>query len=199
VKSAFSFVARNRKVFDRMVLKQRVRIGVAIGVALTLGIAVAADDDMVKPLRNIAGGSANGLTTQALSSGVKSCAGRIDQVANFLTKSTQSSALMFLPERDFDNSMVSVSAEVDAQGVPRAYASATFSPNTAMGCAGMYETVQYWGESCNSVAARIFKGATPSGPLGSEIAVLSIGPSARVFMIRATTQSCVTIKKEVLR
>ena len=158
-----------------------------------------AQDDPVKQLRNIAGGSTNQVTSSVLSAGVKSCAGRIDQVANFLTKSTQSSALVFLPERDFDNSMVSISIEVDAQGVPRAYASATFSPNTAMGCAGMYESVQYWSESCNAVAARIFKGATPSGPLGSEIAILTIGPSARVFMIRATSQSCVTIKKEVLR
>jgi len=83
--------------------------------------------------------------------------------------------------------------------VPLAYASATFSPNTAIGCSGMYETVQYWSESCTMVAARMYKGSAPAGPLGSEIAVLNIGPSARVFMIRATASSCVTIKKEVLK
>jgi hypothetical protein len=106
---------------------------------------------------------------------------------------------LFLPERETDNSMVSVSMEIAAEGLPRAYATATFSPNTAIGCAAEYETVQYWPESCNVVAAKIFKGAPPSGPLGAEIGILTLGPVARVFLLRATSTSCVTIKKEVLR
>ena len=167
---------------------------------LAVSLALAADDaDTVKHVRNIAGGSTNLLTTQTFSAGVRSCSSRIDVVANFLTKGTQSSALIFLPEREPDNIMVSISAEVQAEGFPRAYASATFSPNTAIGCSAMYETVQYWAESCNVVAARVFKGATPSGPLGSEIGILTIGPLARVFMLRPSSSSCVTIKKEVLK
>jgi len=98
--------------------------------------------------------------------------------------------------------------------VPRAYASATFSPNTAIGCGAVYETVQYWNEPCKDVAAKSFKGGTSAGPLGSEISILVIGPSARVFLMpvsttsaaappapgrQATPNSCVTIKKELLR
>jgi hypothetical protein len=179
--------------------------GLAVVAVLSPGSASAQAgaqanaDPGVKHIRNIADGPQNKVTAQILSSGVRTCAGRIDQVANFLTRGTQSSALVFVPERDADNSMISISAEVQAEGVPRAYASATFSPNTAMGCSGMYESVQYWNESCNVVAAKNFKGGTPGGPLGSEIAILNIGLSARVFLVRATSTSCVTIKKEVLR
>jgi hypothetical protein len=174
-------------------------LGLACG--LVAAAAVAADDDTatVKHLRNIASGTTNMVATQMFAAGVRNCATRVDQVTNFLTKGTQSSALLFMPEREPDNTMVSVSAEVQAEGLPRAYASATFSPNTAIGCASVYETVQYWSESCNAVAARVFKGAPPSGPLGAEIGILTIGPSARVFLLRATSTSCVTIKKEVLK
>jgi len=176
-------------------------LGFACVLATASARAQAADADTatVKHIRNIAGGATNMVATQMFAAGVRNCATRIDQVANFLTKGTQSSALLFLPEREADNSMVSVSAEVAAEGFPRAYASATFSPNTAIGCAAEYETVQFWNESCNIVAAKYFKGAPPSGPLGAEIGILTIGPVARVFLMRATSTSCVTIKKEVLR
>src|SRR6185295_1441567 len=98
---------------------------------------------------------------------------RADQVTNFLTRGTKTNALLFLPEREPDNSMVSVSMEVQAEGTPRAYGSATFSPNTAIGCSGVYETIQYWGESCNTVAAKYFKGAAPAGALGNEVAMFA--------------------------
>ena len=174
-------------------------LGLACGLAAAGARAADADTPTVKHIRNIASGTTNQVATQMFAAGVRNCAARVDQVANFLTKGTQSSALLFLPEREPDNMMVSVSAEVQAEGFPRAYASATFSPNTVIGCAAVYETVQYWNESCNLVAAKIFKGSPPSGPLGSEIGILTIGPSARVFLLRATSTSCVTIKKEVLK
>jgi hypothetical protein len=167
---------------------------------LAPALAQSDADPGVRHVRNISDGTQqNKVTGQMLSAGVRNCSGRVDQVANFLTRGTQSSALLFIPDREPDNMMVSMSAEVQAEGVPRAYASATFSPNTAMGCAGVYESVQYWSESCNVVAAKNFKGGTPAGPLGAEIGILNIGPSARVFLMRATSTSCVTIKKELLR
>jgi hypothetical protein len=183
-----------------MVVKPGLRT-VCLGLACGLAAATAGAQDTptVKHLRSIASGSTNMVATQVFAAGVRNCAARADQVMNFLTKGTQSSALLFLPEREPDNTMISVSAEVQAEGVPRAYASATFSPNTAIGCAAEYETVQYWSESCNMVAAKNFKGSPSSGPLGAEIGILTIGPSARVFLLRATSTSCVTIKKEVLR
>jgi hypothetical protein len=158
-----------------------------------------AEPGTMRLLRDIAAGPTNQIATAMFSSGVRNCATRIDQISNFLTKGTRSSALLFLPDREPDNSMVSASLEVQSEGTPRAYASATFSPNTAIGCSALYETVQYWNESCNTVAAKHFKGAPPSGALASEIAMLTIGPSARVFLMRVSGSACVSIKKEVIK
>lgn len=178
---------------------------VCAGLVSTLAVAQTrpadetSDTGSVRLLRDLAAGPTNQIATVMFSTGVRNCATRIDQISNFLTKGTQSSALLFLPEREPDNSMVSVSLEVQGEGIPRAYGSATFSPNTAIGCSGVYETVQYWPESCNAVAAKRFKGAVSTGSLGGEIGMLNIGPSARVFLMRATGGSCVSIKKEILK
>src|SRR5512144_2578984 len=175
----------------------------ALGGVLFVTDASAADEStdsgFVRLIRSITPGPQNQIALVAYGAGVRKCAERIDLVTNFLTQHTQSSALAFLPDRDPDNNMFSVSLEVKAENTPRAYASATFSPNTTIGCAAEYETVQYWGESCTAVAAKTFKGATATGTVGSDISILSIGPSARVFLMRATANSCVTIKKEIVR
>jgi len=168
-------------------------------VAQTRPAEESGDTGAVRLLRDLAAGPTNQVATVMFASGVRNCATRIDQITNFLTKSTKSSALLFLPEREPDNSMVSVSIEVQGEGIPRAYGSATFSPNTAIGCSATYESVQYWPEACNAVAAKHFKGAVSAGSLGGEIAMFNIGPSARVFLMRATGSSCVSIKKEVIK
>jgi hypothetical protein len=159
----------------------------------------SAESSSMRVLRDIAAGPTNQVATAMFAAGVRNCATRADQITNFLTKGTRASALLFLPDREPDNSMVSVSLEVQSEGTPRAYGSATFSPNTVIGCAAMYETVQFWQESCNAVAARHFKGAVSAGSLGGEIGMFTIGPSARVFLMRATGTSCVSIKKEVIK
>src|SRR5438046_2340905 len=102
-----------------------------------------AESGSMRLLRDIGAGPTNQVATAMFSSGVRNCATRVDQIANFLTKGTRASALLFLPDRDPDNSMVSASLEVQSEGTPRAYGSATFSPNTVIGCSAMYETVQF--------------------------------------------------------
>lgn len=159
-----------------------------------------AGEGLVRLIRNVASGPTNQISDAVRAAGVRNCSTRIDQVSTFLTKGTQSNALLFLPDRDPDNSMVSISLEVQSEGTPRAYGSATFSPNTIIGCAGMYETVQYWAEPCNTVATKHFKGAVSNGTLGGEIDMLVIGSTARVFLMPAATgSSCVSIKKEVMQ
>jgi hypothetical protein len=176
-------------------------VAVAIASALAIPGAQSADEnaESVRLLRNIAAGQTNQVATVMFAAGVRKCAERIDQITNFLTRGTQASALLFLPEREPDNSMISVSLEVQPEGTPRAYGTITFSPNTAIGCSATYESVQYWPESCNAVAAKHFKGATSSGSVGGEVGMLTIGPTARVFLMRSTGSSCVSIKKEVIR
>ena len=170
-----------------------------LAAAQTRPVDEVSDTSSVRLLRDLVAGPTSQIATVMFSTGVRNCAARIDQISNFLTKDTRSSALLFLPEREPDNSMVSVSLEVQGTGIPRAYGSATFSPNTAIGCSAMYESVQFWPESCNAVAAKHFKGAVATGSLGGEIAMFNIGPAARVFLMRATASSCVSIKKEIIK
>ena len=169
------------------------------GLAQTRPAEESPDSNVVRLLRDVGSGQTNQVATLMFAAGVRNCAARVDQVGNFLTRNTKANALVFLPEKDPDNSMISVSMEVQGEGIPRAYASATFSPNTAIGCAAEYETVQYWPESCSAVAQKQFKGGTAQGSLGGDVAILSIGPTARVFLMRATGTSCVSVKKELLR
>jgi len=169
---------------------------------LTMSGAFCAEEagERIRFIQNVAAGSTNQVSSTARAAGIKSCATRIDQVSSFLTKGTQSNALLFLPDKDPDSSMISLSLEVESKSTPRAYGSATFSPNTAIGCAGMYETVQYWTEPCSMVATKHFNGATNNGTLGGEIEMLNIGSAARVFLMRtATNSSCISIKKEVIQ
>jgi len=186
-------------------IMRKTAIGIVVA-ALVTALAGAqtrpeegADAGTMRLLRYIASSQTNQIATAMFAAGVRNCATRADQVTNFLTRGTKTNALLFLPEREPDNSMVSVSMEVQAENTPRAYGSATFSPNTAIGCSGVYETIQYWGESCNAVATKYFKGASPAGALGGEIAMFTIGPAARIFLMRATGSSCVSIKKEVIK
>lgn len=182
----------------------RWQVAVLVAVSLASTAAPAADERTdagpVRLVRNTVTGGTNQVATIAFGAGARNCAPRIDQVVGFLTRgTTASSALLFVPERDPDTNTVSVSMEIKTDGMPRAYASASFAPNTGIGCGAEYETVQYWSESCTAVAGKTFKGATPMGSMGGEIAILAIGPTARVFLMRATPTACVTIKKEVLR
>jgi hypothetical protein len=195
---------RNRFESKPAMLRKFVPAIAVVGLACSLAGAQSRPEESpeqgtVRLLRDITAGPTNQIATAMFSSGVRGCATRIDQVSNFLTRGTRTSALLFLPDREPDNSMISVSMEVQAEGTPRAYASTTFSPNTAIGCSAMYETVQYWPEACNNVASKHFKGAVANGALGGEVAMYTIGPSARVFLMRATASSCVSIKKELIK
>lgn len=137
------------------------------------------------------------ITNAALKSGVNACAGRIEQVANFLTADSQSSAVLFLPPSLPDQRLVSTSIEVENKNGPLAYASASFAPGMANGCGGMYETVVYWSASCDQVAMRSFSKLKRIGVISRSIVILDGGISTRIFLMPAGV-GCVSIKKEVV-
>jgi hypothetical protein len=137
------------------------------------------------------------ITQAALKSGVNACAGRIEQVASFLTADSQSSAVLFLPPSLPDQRLVSTSIEVENKNGPLAYASASFAPGLANGCGGMYETVVYWSASCDQIAMRNFPKLKRIGVISRNIVILDGGISTRIFLMPAGV-GCVSIKKEVV-
>jgi len=126
--------------------------------------------------------------------GVRQCLGRIDQVSNFLTNGATSGAAVFLPPREPDRGLTSISMEVlGGNGI--SYVNTAYSPS-ATGCDGVYEAITYWAGTCEQVAAT-FQGFTLVKPLREHIQTLDGGPTAKVYLMPAG-QGCISIKKEVV-
>lgn len=135
----------------------------------------------------------------AQSAGVRKCLGRIEQVAKFLTgTSSNVGGQYFISPSHPDDMMISLSMEIQQFGTGPAYASASFAPNQANGCGGMYETVVYWPQNCESVAQQHYPDLRRGGKLSSQIIVLSGGPALKIFLMPAGT-GCISIKKEIIQ
>jgi hypothetical protein len=130
----------------------------------------------------------------AAQNGVRQCVGRIDQVSNFLTAGATSGAAVFLPPREPDRGLTSVSIEVQGSN-GLSYVNTAYAPSS-VGCDGVYEAVTYWAGNCDQVAAS-FPGFTPAKPLRQYIQTLDGGPTAKVYLMPAG-QGCISIKKEVV-
>jgi len=137
----------------------------------------------------------NGLAQTAVNSGVVDCAGRIQQVTEFLTTNSKSGAYLFIAPNDANHHIASASLEIQAKGAS-SYATASFAP-TGGGCGTLYETVSYWANQCEDVAKRAFPSFPPAGKLGDSISMLDGGVYLRIFLMPAG-QGCLSIKKEMV-
>ncbi len=138
----------------------------------------------------------NAITQAGLQSGVKACAGRLEQVSAFLGFSSRAGAVLMTPPAEPDRSLVPLVMELPTE-FGSAYASASFAPNQANGCGATYDAVMYWPQKCAAVAAKQFNGLKPLGQLKKDVSVLDGGASTKVFLMPAGT-GCVSIKKEIL-
>ena len=141
--------------------------------------------------------SAKNITDTAVKAGVRACAGRINQVTDFLTTGLTSGAVFFQPPSNPDKSLVSFSLGLKVPAGKVAYASESFAPNQANGCGSTYETVVYWEAGCSDVAKLQFSSFRNDGVLVNSIMMLDKGTGVRVFLMPAGT-GCVAIKKQVL-
>jgi len=141
--------------------------------------------------------SATAMTQAAAQAGVLTCAGRIEQIAQFLGAGNQVNFLFLLPAAPRDQRLVAAAMEIGNKAVPSAYASAEFAAST-QGCGASYETVTYWPAPCEEVVAKDFPGVRKAPDLGKSIAALDAGSNARIFLMPAGAAGCITIKKELL-
>ncbi len=146
--------------------------------------------------KNLQQPAANAITRGALKIGVQSCAGRIEQVTNFLGFGSEAGAALMQAPNNPDKRLVPVSMEVPVQ-TGAAYVSATFAPNQINGCGATYDAVVFWPERCDSVASKQFANFKKTGVLKKEITMLDGGPATKVFLMPAGT-GCVAIKKEIV-
>mgnify|MGYP001574144404 CR=1 FL=1 len=165
---------------------------------IPIQFAFAAEKDDAPPPQPV-NPSVNPITQAVVKAGALSCAGRINQVINFLIAgSKESGAQVYVPAVEPDRKMVSVSLEIQNENMPAIYAGAGFAPNQANGCGAMYEAVAYWNMKCADAAAKQFAGLKKIGALRKEITVLEGGPGVTVFLMPAGS-GCVSIKKEVVQ
>jgi len=141
--------------------------------------------------------TANSFTQAAMKAGVRTCAGRINQITNFLTSGVKGTGyIMFYSPRNPDQMMTSMSMEIPLKD-NIAYASVSCTPGQSNYCGGMYETVIYWPQNCTVVSTNNFNSFKKAGTLAKNISVLDKG-TTKVFLMPAGT-GCVSIKKEMVR
>jgi hypothetical protein len=166
-------------------------------VAMFIPLAIAKDQLPATPAQQAAG--INGITQATDKAGMKACSGRINQVANFLTAGTPGvGAMLFLPPNNPDKQLVSVSMEIPIKGASSAYASASFAPNQANGCGGMYEAIVYWPQSCKDLSEQTYGNLKKINGFSKNMTVLDGGMATRIFLLPAGA-GCVSIKKEVIQ
>ena len=139
----------------------------------------------------------NSIAQAALKAGVQACAGRINQVSQFIIGDNPAGAFLFGAPAQPDQRLVAFSFEINPAKGPLAYASASFAPNQANGCGAEYEAIVYWPQSCDVVAAKQFAGAKKGQVLQKSIQVLEPQSAARIFLMPAGN-GCVSIKKETV-
>jgi len=141
--------------------------------------------------------SVNAVTQAAVKAGVLACASRINQVVTFLTANAKSSAFLFLPPKQPDQSIFSVSLGLEGNNTPPRYASASFAPTTNGLASAVYDTVEYVPKPVSEVETKILKNLKRKGTLGKDIVILDGGP-VTVFLMPAGS-GCIVIKKEVVQ
>lgn len=142
-------------------------------------------------------GELNALASQMAESGVRDCAGRVDQVTDFLGFGTGVKALVMMPPDEPNRRVIPVAMEAADPRVGATYISASFAPNQANGCGATYDAVAYWPDGCESVRQDAFADLETLGRLRERIAVLDGGENLKVFLMEAG-EGCVSIKKEVV-
>ncbi len=139
----------------------------------------------------------NPITQAAVKAGIFACTSRINEVMSYITANSTSGAYLFLPKKLPDQSIFSVSVEVQVKDVQPLYASATFAPLTSGQAGAVYDVVEYVPQSCDYMEKNIFKNLKRIGILKKDIRILD-GGSVKIFLMPAGT-GCVVIKKEVVQ
>jgi hypothetical protein len=139
----------------------------------------------------------NVVTQAAVQKGVFNCAGRINQVVNFLGFTEKAGAVLMIPPTQPDSRLIPLAMEIPVEGGV-AYVSASFAPNQANGCGATYDSVVYWPQSCGKVKENQFKALKETGKIRKEITILDGGEGIKFFLMPAGS-GCVSIKKEMVQ
>jgi hypothetical protein len=140
----------------------------------------------------------NAMTQALVQRGVLSCAARVEQVSRFLGFGPQSGAHLMPPAAPADQRLFSVQMELPAGAGGNSFVDMSFAPQQSNGCGATYQTVSFWQQSCETVGNEQFAGLKPSQPLQRDVTVLNVSPATKVFLMRAGSAGCISMKKEIV-
>jgi hypothetical protein len=140
----------------------------------------------------------NAMTQALVQRGVLSCAARVEQVSRFLGFGPQAGAHLMPPAAPADQRLFSVQMELPAGAGGNSFVDMSFAPQQANGCGATYQTVSFWPQSCETVGNEQFAGFKPSQPLQRDVTVLNVSPATKVFLMRAGSAGCISMKKEIV-
>jgi hypothetical protein len=142
--------------------------------------------------------SPNAMTRAVVQRGMLSCAARVEQVTRFLGFGPQAGGYLIPPPAPTDQRLFSLQLEVSAGATANSFVDMSFAPQQANGCGATYQSVTYWPQSCETVGSQHFANFKPSKALVRDVAVLDVAPLTKVFLMKAGTSGCISIKKEIV-
>lgn len=159
-----------------------------------------ANQSVASPLPMVAAAEVgpNALTQALVQRGVLSCAARVEQVSRFLGFGSQVGAHLMPPTAPADQRLFSVQMELPAGAGSNSFVDMSFAPQQANGCGATYQTVSFWPDSCETVGSQQFANLKPSLPIQRDVTVLNLSATTKVFLMRAGTAGCISIKKEIV-
>lgn len=132
--------------------------------------------------------------------GMAACAGPALRAARFLFESGQANYVVqpMGPDANRWPTVITIESAHADMGRTR-FATLTVSP-TPDGCAGFYEQVVTWPQTCAALQTTVFVSFKAPRQLLGQVTVLELNPAVQVHLVPgANGQGCTSVKRELFR
>lgn len=184
----------------------RLPLGIAAGVALTLGAQVAAGQ-VAGGFRTVAPDSpAQRLNAAVAQLGVGRCAPVFTQAGAFLFENA-TAQFVVQPLGPDPSRWPTVVTMEGAYPMPAKAPATTPGSQTRLTtlivapagtCSGLYTQVIYWPEACTTLKPRVFASYTNDRPLLARVRQSEANPGLQLYLMPAGATGCVSVKKELI-
>ncbi|MDB5696492.1 MAG: hypothetical protein JWN21_2035 [Sphingomonas bacterium] len=181
----------------------RLSVGVAAGIAMTLGAQLALGQGVAGGFRQTAETPIQRLNAAVQQLGIRNCAPVFSQAGAFLFEDAAAQFVIQPLGPDTNRWPTVVTMEGTHPVAGRAPAAGQTRLTTlivapAGSCAGMYNQVIYWPEPCPAIKARVFKSYGSERPLLARVRQSEANPGLQLYLMPAGVAGCVSVKKELI-
>ena len=178
----------------------RISLGVAAGIALTLGGQIAIGQ--VSGGMRTADAPVQRFNAAVSQLGITRCAPVIQQAGSFLLENAKAQFVFqpLGPDANRWPTAVTIEGSYPIAGKPAAASQTrltTLLVAPAGSCSGLYTQVIFWPEACAALKTRVFGAYTNDHPLLAKVRQSEANPGLQVYLMPAGT-GCVSVKKELI-